>query len=1643
MNIKSLFRDRRVLVIAAASVVLVAVLVLAFFLLKQDTFPAAPPSSPDGSIKSPAGFDVRLLRVTAENETRAGIASNSRFLVNYARDIPQTEMQQRLRIYPEQAFTLTKTGTGVYSLEAGGFESGSVVNVIAVDENGESLKSWAFQTETRLRLLSSLPADGALYVPIDSGIEFTFNFADIGEDQFERNFSIIPKISGRVEKYGKTLVFVPDSLAMDELYKVTLSGSLVSPSGGELGDDYTMSFRTQLSDRYDYASLSGKDSETFMTDQTQLIEISAGANFDGHDFSVTVYKYPSASDYASALFAYVQQKSENSSVMAPPTGGLSQVMQFADALKQGSGNSWGPDFLLLPEQLGQGCYLAEISVPKLSGGSGRKLYKFMQVSNLSVYFSRQGESGIVWINDTDIGKPISGAEVSLEYAGGDVSTKTGSGGLAHLEGIPQSRPDKSKEAYSYLRGDDSSGTESFYALLSVRYGSREFREVVDIASLPKNELQNSYYTYIYTDREMYQPSDNVRFWGIVSPRTAGLQPPEGLKAELVFYDGSALYSEPVTIDSRGMFSGVIKAEKLISSYFTLRVVCDGGTLCEKSVEFSEYEKPVYVIDGAVDRDFYFLPQKQKIGFSFSAEFFDGTPAEGLEASLHSSGFVVPKTIKINEAGSARLTAAIKDDYKTWRPVHPEIEFSNAQPESQSFYMTFRTTVLVRDVMVEPEYKDGTIEVRTSLIDASRIDTAEKLYTDFPSNIRGKPQDMPFSLELTRHYYVRTERSHEYDFVSKKEVVHYDYDPRTELIGTWEYATVGGKYVVTGLPPAADNEYYSVKITCGDTAGRPILEELTYGSWSSYYYYGPNNQYSLLNAAGNSYSDFDEGGLELSLSRDQDRIENKGSLLYFDTADGPGGAQVTGASKVDILFEERLVPGFQLHGAYFDGKHIYTLSPYYASYTPEKRELSVELKADRKSYSPGDTAKLTVTALRPDGAPAAGASVLVSVSDEAAFSIRDQSVDILRGLYSGIDRGGVRSFASFIDHSSLPPSMAEQGGEGGSDSLRRLFLDTAGFVTAVSDSGGSAEISIKLPDNLTSWRVTTLAAESGMLAGQKISNLIVTKPFFISPIVSELFLKGDEITVYSRGFGAGLKSGEKVMFKAELKGEGYTRKAEAEAALGGYALLKLGAPDDIGEYTLTLTASCKDLSDGIEKKLQIVETAMNLPLSKDLDLSAIAGINPARYPVVLGFYDKRDSLYFQVLSSVFSRGSRADQRLAERYAREMMASFGSAAGFQADEMSDVLNEGVRLFSYSEPDPEITALAAAAVPEYLNRGITASYLQGVAASRLSGATEVAAAYMGLAAMKEPVLGDLRYLLENPEKLGFREKLMLMTALALIGDSDGASKAYDALVTPNIVRSGSSESDFAFTVKSPSPDISDNQATAYALIAASVLRDENADAFARSLIRADIKDFCPSLMYVVYLKNYRLSPGEASFTYTSDGSDKRVTLGRVGTRFISFSKSGLEAANFKTAGGDVMAKAYYIGDIADAAPKENPPFRLKKTIDFPQGAGPGKNAVVTITPEFDSAALTGGYFIEDFIPAGMRFVSVQDRDVRAWSLLSRELQRVTFYYNRSAGVEPIVYTVKCTVPGTYVSDSAYISCAQNDMIGASGRAFVTIDE
>lgn len=79
--------------------------------------------------------------------------------------------------------------------------------------------------------------------------------------------------------------------------------------------------------------------------------------------------------------------------------------------------------------------------------------------------------------------------------------------------------------------------------------------------------------------------------------------------------------------------------------------------------------------------------------------------------------------------------------------------------------------------------------------------------------------------------------------------------------------------------------------------------------------------------------------------------------------------------------------------------------------------------------------------------------------------------------------------------------------------RNAFKDTAYWNPSIrTDASGRAQVSFKLPDNLTTWVIAAVATTADTKVGQTTNEIVVTKDVIVRPILPNIMRIGDEIVL---------------------------------------------------------------------------------------------------------------------------------------------------------------------------------------------------------------------------------------------------------------------------------------------------------------------------------------------------------------------------------------------------------------------------------------------------------------------------------------------------------------------------------------------------
>jgi alpha-2-macroglobulin len=130
-------------------------------------------------------------------------------------------------------------------------------------------------------------------------------------------------------------------------------------------------------------------------------------------------------------------------------------------------------------------------------------------------------------------------------------------------------------------------------------------------------------------------------------------------------------------------------------------------------------------------------------------------------------------------------------------------------------------------------------------------------------------------------------------------------------------------------------------------------------------------------------------------------------------------------------------------------------------------MQVQVQTDKPRYEPGEAMLVRLQTADQQGKPVP-AEVSLAVVDEAIYAIREDRPAAVRSAFYHRRWNAVQTdFSAYW--------LALQGDKGAVETIRRDFPDTAYWQPMIrTDARGQATVRLRLPDNITEWRLTAIA-----------------------------------------------------------------------------------------------------------------------------------------------------------------------------------------------------------------------------------------------------------------------------------------------------------------------------------------------------------------------------------------------------------------------------------------------------------------------------------------------------------------------------------------------------------------------------------------
>ena len=324
---------------------------------------------------------------------------------------------------------------------------------------------------------------------------------------------------------------------------------------------------------------------------------------------------------------------------------------------------------------------------------------------------------------------------------------------------------------------------------------------------------------------------------------------------------------------------------------------------------------------------------------------------------------------------------------------------------------------------------------------------------------------------------------------------------------------------------AEPGYYHLRVSGADSAGRPLTYErgiyaFRRQGWESQSpsgglelradraEYAPGDVAQLL-----IQSDFDGPALltfERGTTRREQPVELTAPVTLVDVPllddDAPNIHVVVNAWRPlplpDSGYRYQSTPDGQLLSASVN-----------LDVSAERQRLSVSITPDRERYAPRDEATFTLRVTDAEGQPVE-AEVSLALVDEAIFALSANLVPPIFDTFYAPRANFVRTYNALALRRLLFVNGMGGGGNGALEgSPRRDFPDTAAWLpTLQTDADGEVRVTLTLPDSLTSWRLTAIAATADTRVGEATHNVITHQPVIARPILPRFLTVGDEATL---------------------------------------------------------------------------------------------------------------------------------------------------------------------------------------------------------------------------------------------------------------------------------------------------------------------------------------------------------------------------------------------------------------------------------------------------------------------------------------------------------------------------------------------------
>jgi uncharacterized protein YfaS (alpha-2-macroglobulin family) len=949
-----------------------------------------------------------------------GVDSATAFDLTSKSKVDEGNLRASIKLLPETSYDLKKKSDNEFQIipkSALADKQVYKIQIASAYVDGAGAKqerdySWAFQVNDQFKVYQTLPGNETTAVPLNTGIDITFsqdNFTD-----YEKAVTITPSVTGKFEKHGRTLSFVPDALVAGTLYTVTVSKNLpLAGSDKRLSADYTFRFETDTSGsvRGEYHGFSFEQAFSEFSSAQQPVFGIYQYGQTVTSVPVEVYAFKDESQFVDALkaqSAVPTWASYSRDTYLQDVKDLSKVASVKLPLSQYTYQQ----FFTLPDKLPRGYYLVRMQ----SGDLVRQAY--FQVTDLSVYISATQTDTLVWVNDLATKTPAVGAKIEVVDSDGSVATSEGGVATFPTQKYFANQKGEYQDAYLRISKDGFSHIAPLSLAADGTYSSAN--------------ADDDYWHYFYNDRSIYKPTDTINYWGFVQPRDTATADVE-MTVRLSMNDYLDYFYDPIVVSEQkvqlanGALSGKLPIQNLTPGSYYLDFMLGDKKIGTRFISVQSYVKPAYDIQVVPERANIWAGEEAV--FNVRAQFFEGTPVAGL--TLHYTGNASTLSGDVTTDGSGMAQIRVPSTYQDCNgnngcyPQPIDISLFPSEAETGETLGTATVNVFGADVHASVDFTSndnkGKITAKVQRIDLDKVNQgADYMAGEVVPGIA-------LSAEITEISYQAVEVGTRYDFINKVVSKEYRYDEVRKLLSRYAGVT-DDKGTQTYEFTMQPDRSYELRLAAKDDKGRTDLVDQYLYSFNGYGSRYDNYFLRFKDKDKQSSGVFSAGeqvAMEFMNNEKLVPATTEKNFLYMQDRKGLLAYELSDRAEYDFNFDEKFVPNLYVNGVWFDGSTYHNGSTL-VRFAQTDRALTVNLTTDKAQYKPGETVTLKAEVKDSKGNPME-TNLNLNLVDEAFYALGGgDEADALGGLYSATVSSG--ELAAYISHET-PADMtgAERGG----------------------------------------------------------------------------------------------------------------------------------------------------------------------------------------------------------------------------------------------------------------------------------------------------------------------------------------------------------------------------------------------------------------------------------------------------------------------------------------------------------------------------------------------------------------------------------------------------------------------------------------